>query len=193
VLSDTYKKTLKAQFVQLRRWAYGASDVPYVATLIFSKNRNVPLFGGLERLIRLIDGHVTLASVSILVAFGGWVPLLVNSEAARSVTAHQLPEAISILQQFAMLGLIVTIFLSFKMLPPRPERYKRRRSIGMLLQWVLMPATAIIYSALSAFYSQTRLFMGRYLDTFDVTEKATHQSIARAKQAKADHGVVPKR
>lgn len=192
VLSDTYKKTLKAQFVQLRRWAYGASDIPYVATHLLSKNRNVPLFGGIERLIRLIDGHVTLASISILVAFGGWVPLLVNTEAARSVAAHQLPEAISILQQFAMLGLLVTIFLSFKMLPPRPERYKRRRNVGMLLQWVLMPATAIIYSALSAFYSQTRLLTGRYLDKFDVTEKATHQSIARAKQAKDGHGVEPK-
>ena len=31
VLSSTYVKTLKAQFIQLRRWAYGASDVPYVA------------------------------------------------------------------------------------------------------------------------------------------------------------------
>lgn len=189
VLSDTYKKTLKAQFIQLRRWAYGASDVPYVAVRIFSKNRNVPLGPGLARLFRLIDGHVTLASISLLVAVGGWVPLLVNSQAARDIAAHQLPEVISGIQRIAMLGLIVTIFLSFKMLPPRPERYKRRRTVWMLLQWCLMPVTAIVYSTMSAFNAQTHLLFGKYLDKFDVTEKATHQSVARAKRAKADRAV----
>jgi cellulose synthase/poly-beta-1,6-N-acetylglucosamine synthase-like glycosyltransferase len=184
VFSDTYVKTLKAQFVQLRRWAYGASDVPYVAVRIFTKNRKVSLFGGLARLIRLLDGHVTLACVSILVAFGGWVPLFVNSEASRSIPAHQLPEVISITQQVALIGLFITVFLSFKMLPPRPARYKRHRSFLMIAQWALMPITALSYSAASALYSQGRLFMGRYLDKFDVTEKATLKSVALAKQEK---------
>ena len=178
VLSDTYLKSLKAQFIQLRRWAYGASDVPFVATRLFTKSRNVPLLGGLARLIRLLDGHVTLASVSIIVTFGGWVPLLINSEAARSVAANQLPEVLSIIQRIAMVGLIITVFLSFKMLPPRPARYKKRRNIGMVAQWALMPFIAIGYSAASAFYSQTRLLFGKYLDRFDVTDKAivTHPS-----------------
>ena len=37
---------------------------------------------------------------------------------------------------------------------------------------VLMPITAIAYGSLAAFYSQTRLATGRYMDKFDVTEKA---------------------
>lgn len=177
VLCETYIKTLKAQFIQLRRWAYGASDVAYVATRIFSKDRNVPFMSGFSRLARLIDSHVTLASVSILVAVGGWVPLLINSEAARSVAAHQLPDVVSTLQQIAMIGLFITVFLSFKMLPPRPERYKRRRSLAMIAQWVLMPITAILYSSLAALNSQGHLFLGKYLDKFDVTEKATVKPI----------------
>lgn len=193
VLSDTYKKTLKAQFVQLRRWAYGASDIPYVATRVLSRNRNVPFGAGLARLLRLIDGHVTLASISILVAVGGWVPLLINSEAARNITAHQLPEVISGIQQVAMIGLVITIFLGFKMLPPRPERYKRRRTLWMILQWALMPVTAIVYSAASAFNAQTHLFLGKYLDKFDVTEKATHQDVARAREAKVSRASSSKK
>ena len=177
VLSDTYVKTLKAQFVQLRRWAYGASDVPYVATRVFTKNRNVPFWAGFTRFMRLLDGHVTLACVSIIVTFGGWVPLFINSEASRSVAANQLPEVLSVLQRVAMIGLFITIFLAFKMLPPRPARYKRHRSFGMIAQWVLMPVIAIGYNAAAAFYSQTRLLFGRYLDKFDVTEKATVETI----------------
>lgn len=183
VLSDTYLKTLKAQFVQLRRWAYGASDVPYVATRVFTRNRTVPFWAGFMRLVRLIDGHVTLATVSIIVTFGGWVPLLLNSEASRSVAANQLPEVLSILQRIAMIGLFITVFLAFKMLPPRPARYKRRRTFGMLAQWLLMPFIAIGYNAAAAFYSQTRLLFGRYLDKFDVTDKATVKTINAKKEA----------
>jgi hypothetical protein len=176
VLSDTYLKTLKAQFIQLRRWAYGASDVAYVATRLFGRHRNVPLLGGIARLLRLLDGHVTLASVSLLVAFGGWVPLLVNSQASRDPVAHQLPDVVGAVQMVATVGLFVTVFLAFKLLPPRPRRYKRRRTLLMLLQWFLMPITAIGYSSLAAFDAQTRLLIGKYLDKFDVTDKATYRS-----------------
>jgi hypothetical protein len=193
VLADTYTRTLKAQFKQLRRWAYGASDIPYVATRLFSSEHNVPLGAGIARLFRLIDGHVTLASISVLVAVGGWVPLLINGEASRNIAAHQLPEVISGIQQVAMVGLLITVFMSFKMLPPRPAHYKRRRTIWMVLQWGLMPVTAIVYSAASAFNAQTHLLLGKYLDKFDVTEKATHASVARARAEKASHASVSKK
>lgn len=182
VLSDTYKKTLKAQFVQLRRWAYGASDIPYVGTRIFSRNRNVPFWGGITRFIRLLDGHVTLACIPILITFGGYVPQLLNYEAARSVAANQLPEVLGVMQRIAMIGLIITVFLAFKMLPARPARYKRRRTLGMLAQWILMPVTALTYSSASAYYSQTRLLLARYMEKFDVTDKATTVSIEKAKK-----------
>ncbi|HEX7484326.1 MAG TPA: hypothetical protein VF281_04190 [Candidatus Saccharimonadales bacterium] len=185
VLSDTYRRTLKAQFVQLRRWAYGASDVPYVATRVLSRRRTVSFAGGFARLLRLVDGHITLASMAILVAVGGWVPLLMNPHAAQDITVHLLPEVISRVQQVAMIGLLITVFLGFKMLPPRPARYKRHRTIGMLLQWCLMPVTAIVYSSASAFNAQTHLLLGKYLDKFDVTEKATHETVARARAKKA--------
>jgi len=184
VLSDTYKKTLKAQFVQLRRWAYGASDVPFVGTRVFTRHRNVPFWAGLFRFIRLLDGHVTLACIPILITFGGYIPQLLNYEAARSVAANQLPEVLGFMQRVAMVGLIITVFLAFKMLPARPARYKRRRTVGMLLQWVLMPVTALTYSSASAFYSQTRLLTARYMEKFDVTEKATQVAIETAKQKK---------
>ena len=172
VLSDTYARTLKAQFIQLRRWAYGASDVPYVATHLFNKSRNVAFWPGFARLVRLIDSHVTLASVAILAAVGGWAPLLFNSQSARSIAAHQLPEVMAGVQQVAAIGIFITVFFTFKMLPPRPARYRRRRNVWMLLQWLWMPITSVIYSSASAFVSQTALLLGRYFDKFDVTEKA---------------------
>ena len=171
VLSDTVEKTLKAQFVQLRRWSYGASDVPYVPERVFTDKRNVPLLDGITKFIRLLGGHVSLAFQAIIAAFGGWIPMIVNSSAQRSIVAHQLPIFVSYVQQVAALGLFVTIFLSLKMLPPRPARYKKSKNLLMVFQWILMPVTSICYSSFAAYYAQTRLALGKYLDKFDVTEK----------------------
>lgn len=184
VLSGTLKKTLKDQFKQLRRWSYGASDIAYVAMNIFTKDRDVPLMPALGRFIRLLDGHVTLACISFLVAFGGWVPLIVNPRASMLIAAQQLPDAISKIQQVAMLGIIVTIVISFQIIPKRPARYKWTKSIFMFTQWILMPVTAILYSALAAYVAQTRLMFGKYLDKFDLTEKITVDSLDELKAKK---------
>ena len=184
VMDNTFWGTVVAQFKQLRRWSYGASDIPYVAVRTFTRRRNVPFAEVFARFMRLLDGHVTLAVMAFLVTFGGWVPLLINQESSRSYAVHMLPEVISNLQRFAMIGIFITVFLMLKMLPPRPERYKRRRSFAMVAQWILMPVTSICFSAIGAFNAQTHLAFGRYLDKFDVTVKATTGSRDRAKAAK---------
>lgn len=173
VMDVTLAKTFKAQFVQLRRWMYGASDIPYIASHIFTKERTVPFWPAFIWFIRALDGYLTAACVSIIVAFGGWVPLLVNSQAYRDVVAHQLPDVISTIQQIALIGIVVMVFQSFKLLPPRPARYKRHRNIGMVLQWVLMPVVGIVFLSFAALNAQARLFFGRYMTKFDVTAKAT--------------------
>ena len=184
VMADTLKKTLITQFKQLRRWGYGVSDIPYVATRIFTKHRNVPFFEGFARFARLVDSHITPATMAILITFGGWVPLIINPEASRNIAAHSLPTVISYIQQVAMIGLFITILLMLKMLPPRPARYKRHRTVLMVLQWVLMPVTSICYSAAASLNAQTHLMLGKYLDKFDVTDKATMASRERHKEQK---------
>lgn len=184
VMADTLKKTFIAQFKQLRRWGYGVSDIPYVAVRLFSRSRSVPFWGTLARFFRLIDSHVTLAVIAIMITLGGWVPLLLNSEASRNIAAHQLPIVVSRIQQVAMVGIIISIFLMLKLLPPRPARYKRRRTIGMVLQWLLMPVTTICYGSLASFSAQTHLMLGKYLDKFDVTDKATLASQEQARKSK---------
>ena len=193
VMADTLKKTLITQFKQLRRWAYGVSDIPYVATRLFTKRRNVPFWEGFARFMRLVDSHVTLAAMAILITFGGWVPLIINPEASRNITAHSLPNVVSSIQQVAMIGIFITILLMLRLLPPRPARYKRRRTVWMVLQWFLMPVTSICYSSLAAFHAQTHLMLGRYLDKFDVTDKATLASKAKVKADRKAKKTVSKK
>jgi len=172
VVDDTLWKTVKAQFIQVRRWYYGASDVAYVGTRLFvrKERRVMPFFKLFPKFWRLLDGHVTLAIMAPIVAFGGWVPLVMNAS-AHTMVAYNLPNIVSIVETFAAIGLIISILVSLKLLPKRPAKYRKGKNVLMILQWVLMPVTSILYQSLAAFYAQTRLMLGLYMEKFDVTKK----------------------
>jgi hypothetical protein len=169
VLSDTYRRTIKAQFLQLRRWTYGVSDISYMIDKGFFHKNKVPRFGLWARVLRSTEGHVTWAAGPLLVLTGGFTPALLNPQ---SLAANELPLIVSRIQTVALFFIIATIFICLKTLPPKPARYRRHRSIFMILQWAYLPVTAIVFNSFAAFYSQTRLMLGKYMDKFDVTEKA---------------------
>ena len=169
VLSNTFVKTLRAQFIQLRRWAWGASDIAYVIETGFFKNNKVPKLDLTFKTLRLIEGHISWATAPLILMFSAFIPLLFNPQ---DYAANQLPVIASNIQRIALIGIFITLFLSLKLLPPKPARYKHHRTVFMALQWVLLPVTTMTYNALSALNSQTRLMFGRYLGKFDVTEKA---------------------
>lgn len=181
VLAEGYVKTLKAQFVQLRRWTYGASDIAYVVTKGFFSKNKVPRFDLATKVWRLIEGHITWAVGPIIALTAGFVPSLVlRIDPSRAETgsytefmATQLPVLVSHVQTVALIGLSASLFVCFKTLPPKPARYRHHRSLFMVLQWLYLPVTTIVYNSFAALYSQTRLMFGKYLDKFDVTEKAT--------------------
>ena len=170
VMDDGFWKTVKAQFIQVRRWYYGASDVAYVGVRLFSKDRTMPFWKLFPKFWRLLDGHVTLAMMAPIITFGGWVPMIMNLS-ARTMIAYSVPSVVSIVQTAASIGLLITVFLSLKMLPKRPAKYRKEKTFFMVLQWILMPVTSILYQSLAAFYAQTRLMLGKYMEKFDVTKK----------------------
>ena len=172
VIDDTFLKTVKAQFVQVRRWYYGASDIAYVGSKLFvpRNKRLVPFWQLFPKFWRLLDSHVTLAMMAPIIAFGGWVPMIMNMT-NHTMIAYNLPNIVSWVETFASIGLIITVLVSFRMLPPRPAKYRKSRSFLMLIQWILMPITSILYQSIAAFYAQTRLMLGHYMEKFDVTKK----------------------
>lgn len=169
VLSSTFRKTLKAQFVQLRRWAWGSSDIAYVAEKGFFTPNKLPKLDLVFKFLRLVEGHWSWATAPLILAFSAFLPALFNPD---DPAAIRLPLIVSRIQTIALAGIFVTLFISIKTLPPKPLRYKRHRSIFMLLQWVLLPVTTLVFNCLAALNAQTRLLFKRYLDKFDVTDKA---------------------
>lgn len=171
VLADTYWKTIVNQYKQKRRWAYGIENFPLIARA-FLKNKKIKSMRKLRHLFVMLEGHWSWATNSFIIALLGWLPVIIGgSEFNRSVLAHNLPYITRYLMNAALIGLIVSMFLSLMLLPPRPSRYSRKRYIYMFLQWFLVPITAPFLGAAPAIDSQTRLLFGKYFGEFWVTEK----------------------
>ena len=183
VLGDTYPMTLKEQYLQLRRWAWGASDLPY-AVVNAIRNRRIPWPEKTLHLARFVEGHVTWAAAPILITFVGWLPILLSPSFRETLFGQTLAPTASAILTLALAGIIVTIFISMLLLPPKPPGYKERHRLMHVAQWILMPLTTILFSSLPAIESQTRLIFGRSLD-FRVTRKASQALRPIAKRTKA--------
>jgi hypothetical protein len=170
VLAETYTKTIRNQYKQLRRWAYGIENWPVTMRAIWP-NPLVPFRTKLRVSFEMLEGHHSWATTSFILAFLGWLPLVLGGEAFREgLLAHNLPIVTQTLMTLAMMGMMVSVPLSMVSLPPKPARYHWSRYSLMLLQWILAPLVAFL-SALPALDSQTRLLFGKYFGEFWVTEK----------------------
>ena len=171
VLAKSYWRTIVNQYKQKRRWAYGIENFPLLARAL-SGNPKIKRTKKIRHLFIMIEGHWSWATNSLIIALLGWLPVIVGGpEFNRSVLAHNLPYITRYLMNMALVGLIVSMFLSLMLLPPRPEKYGRKRYIYMFLQWFLVPITAPILGAFPAIESQTRMMLGKYFGEFWVTEK----------------------
>lgn len=171
VLASTYKKTFIAQFKQIRRWTYGASDIAYVGTRVFLRKNSIPKFDAITKFGRLLESHVGWATSAPLLLLAGWIPLLVASQ-TDNIAVQQLPSIIGTINTMALIFAMATVYIGVVTLPKRPSHHKRRRSLGFVWQWILTPVVGVVFNSFAAINSQLRLAFKRYIETFDVTEKA---------------------
>lgn len=171
VLAKTYWQTIKNQYFQKRRWAYGIENFPIIMRAIW-KNKAIKLNKKLRIAFEMLEGHHSWATAPFILAFLGWMPLIFGgSEFNESVLAHNLPFITRGLMSLAMLGLLISMSLSFILMPERPAKYSKWKYLNMFFQWLLIPIIAPTLGAMPAIESQTRILIKKYFTEFWVTPK----------------------
>lgn len=169
----SFKGTVKNLYLQQQRWAYGAEHTPYVI-LESIHHHEIPFLSRVSLVWRQVSGHYSWATQSFFITIVGWLPVILNHEFAQQVVAYNFPTVTKILLTITWLGILASNFVSFQMLPPRPNAQGQGVTLGkilsMLLQWLMVPITSIFFGSFVSIDSQTRLMLGRYLG-FRVTEK----------------------
>ena len=169
-LDDGFWLTMLSIYKQQRRWSWGVENVPY---LVFAciKNKAIPLHKKLRAVLTQVEGFWSLATNPIMIFLLGWLPLVLGGRLFRTtILSYNLPIITGYIMYFSMVGLILSALVAFSFLPPRPPTHKKRHSIYMALQWVLIPLTITIFGAIPALEAQTRLLLGKYMG-FWVTPK----------------------
>ncbi len=172
VLGNNFWETLKNQYKQRRRWAWGISDFPFIIKN-YMRHPEIPFWEKFIQTYRHVAGHISWSTSSFLLAFA-WIPLLFNSSFQDTVLAHNVSIYSSMMLKLAWIAVFANAWLYFLLLPPLPKRFEKTRVLryaGMVFQWAIAPFVPILLSSLPALESQIRLMFGQSLNVFWTTPK----------------------
>lgn len=167
--STTFWESCKNYYRQVRRWAYGVSDDPYVLKE-FLKHPEIPLATRLFRFVVLVDWHFFWATKSFI-PFSAFIALLINPVFSQTVLAHNLPRIASLIFRCCLAFSIVLVAVDVSMRPKHPKNYSKKRLVAIsAFDWLVLPMVGLLFSVLPAIDAHTRLMLGKYL-AYEVTEK----------------------
>jgi len=173
-LAPTLWKTLVNIYQQHKRWMWGVENVPYLL-MGFVKNKQIPFKTKVFHSFIQIEGFWSGATAPIIIFLLGWLPLILGGDAFRdTVLSYSLPYVTRDLMIVAMLGLFLSGYIAFSLMPKLPEHMqnrKKRHYTVAVFQWVLVPFTIIIFGAIPGLHSQAKLMLGNYMGEFWVTPK----------------------
>jgi len=169
-----YASTHVSQYNQIKRWAWGAADFPYVIFNIL-RHPEIPLWLRLRRFGYMAFNHLTWATLPVLLIFGLSIPQLVDLDFSLSTRAQTLWFISFGLGVVTLSNILLLVLVEVVLNPPRPRQWPLVRHIWAYFQLVMYPLVGLALSCLPALEAQTRLMFGHYLE-YKVTQKVTEPS-----------------
>ncbi|MHB8717884.1 MAG: glycosyltransferase family 2 protein [Candidatus Dormibacteria bacterium] len=164
----SYASTHVSQYNQIKRWAWGATDVPYVTTRML-EHPEIPWKLRFRRYRNLVFNHLTWTTLPVLLFFGGALPALIDLDYSLSTAASVIGWATAAILTFTFFNTVVLIRVDATMCP-KPREWPIWRRVYADLQLFFYPVVGLALSVIPALEAQTRLMFGAYLE-YTVTEK----------------------
>jgi hypothetical protein len=156
----SFWQTLKAQYQQQRRWAWGAGDTAYYSWG-FWQNRSISWRKKSAYWLYFTDYYLNWSLAAPLILVLGWLPLALGGDAFNAtLLAFNLPGAIQVLLTLAAGGLIYSTWIHWQIIKLHPLETTGIKKFWVPLQWLTMPILFNLLSALPAIDAQTRLMLG---------------------------------
>jgi len=168
-IAKTLWQTMKNQYKQQRRWAYGVENIPYLL-FGYTKNKCIPFRKKFLHAWNIVEGFHSWTTHSIILFVLGWLPIWFGpKDFSFTILSYNLPQIAGLFMRIAMLGILMTAYLATMLMPPREKKPTVWEKIGFFAQWILSPL-ALFLSTIPALDAATRLMLGKYME-FWVTPK----------------------
>jgi hypothetical protein len=167
--SRDYAATHLSQYNQMKRWAWGITDIPYVLKRLF-KHPEIPLMLRLRRFSNLALNHLNWIFLPIMLMFGAWLPVWTSVDFSLTDLGQNLTFYSGWILTATLSTTIALIVMEHMILPPKPDGWRRWRRSIVYLQSFSYPIVGLVLSVLPALEAHTRLLLGKYLE-YRVTEK----------------------
>jgi hypothetical protein len=164
-----YAATHTSQYNQIKRWAWGITDVPYVLARL-PKHPEIPLVLRFRRFMNLFLNHLNWIFLPVLLMFGASVPLWVSVDFSLTDLGQTLFLYSGILLSTTLSTVVFFLYFETLLLPPKPANWPLWKKGAVHFQYLLYPIVGLVMSVLPALEAHTRLLFGRYLE-YRVTEK----------------------
>ena len=184
-LSATKKATYVNHYMQVRRWGWGASDLPYAAEQALN-HPEIPLNRRVLRLWYFFENHLMWSTQWFVLTLGGLIPLtywLITGDTLAPSWffletwnwAHlgSVPGFISltsVVMTPTLVPFLILIVLDHQMRPPPPVSLSTRHRLLGHLCWLAVSPITFYSSAMPALDAQVRLMLGKRME-YRVTEK----------------------
>ncbi|MEA3450216.1 MAG: glycosyltransferase family 2 protein [Patescibacteria group bacterium] len=167
-------ETAKNLYKQQRRWGWGVENLPYLLFNLIKNWRYYPKGKFIRQALNQLYGFHSWATNALIIAVIGWMPMLLGGDRFNStVLSTNLPVMTRYLMTAAMSGLVLSAILSTLLLPQKPKKFGLFRYFTMLIQWLILPLSIIIFGSIPGLEAQTRMMRGgKWRLGFFVTPKS---------------------
>ena len=169
-VGKNFLDTIRVQYQQKRRWAWGVENFVFVGMDISKKN--ISLFEKIKRLLQILDNHVNWATWAIIISIITPLMLLWGGMILKhSLVLFNLSYINQIIFSALTFILFLCMVMSYEFLPPRPPHVSRFIYVVFALQWLLIPIISACLGSTPALDAQTRLMLGKYLYFYATPKK----------------------
>ncbi len=167
--SNSFWKTLKNQYQQIQRWAWGVSDDPWIIKS-YLLAKDIPFWDKTTRLFQVIWAHFLWPVYWFIITLGLTIPTLLNPAFGRTALGYTIPKLSSYILTISLVFLIIMFVIDNIQKPEKPKDFPAWRVILLPFEFVLMPIAGFFFAALPGLDAHTRLMLGKYME-YKVTEK----------------------
>ena len=167
IIGDSIWDAMREQYKQIRRWAWGATEVKFFLYNAIMDNK-IPLSNKLYRLWQRFRTHFEWVFIPVIITFGNFLPIIFSEEYRKSPLAYMIPTFTSRVLTFLLVMFVVLIIMDYYFAPKKPNGWSTYKTVLTYIGWVMFPVVSFLFSAFPALEAQLRLLFNKpivYVET----------------------------